>query len=89
MFEVDQRTCIKNRAELVLKNLRFSSGADVHKVENMRHVATLIMYVVDDCTDGELEFIEQSLCRLENECVEYFRKKFEHEFHNKKPHQGS
>lgn len=76
-MDEDVRSCLIRRAEMVLSNLRVSqSGADVHKVENMKHTASLIIRALADQT-LDIAAVNRILERLESDQVAYFRKKFE------------
>ena len=65
------------RAQSVLDNLsQCNSGADVHKVGNMRHIATLILELLATCDSIEESDIGPILKRLDSEVVRHFEHKF-------------
>lgn len=73
----DERECFKNRAQMVLDNLRlWNSGQDIHEVGSMRNIATLILSLLDQKPPDDKN-IEDTLCRLEARTVEFFKKKFD------------
>lgn len=57
-------------------NLRLcNSGADIHEVGSMRTRAQLLlMHLTDDET--EAQSFNEKLCKLENDTVNFFKKKF-------------
>jgi hypothetical protein len=75
-MQITERECLRNRAELVMMNLRLcNSGAEIHEVGNMRNVA---VFIVDQTLqpDADLPTLHDMVCRLEKQSVVFFKKKF-------------
>lgn len=76
MNRIELRRCLRNRAELILANIRMTnSGMDIHATGNMRQVGYFIVEQCQRC-DADLEVLEKMTCRLEAQCVEFFKKKY-------------
>lgn len=76
MNKSDRMICIE-RAQNVLDCLKnCNSGADIHKVNSMRHIASSIMNICDECEYLDLRDIAPILMRLERNLTLYFKDKF-------------
>lgn len=70
----EQHLIYRNRAQSILDALRnCNSGADIHTVNNMRHLA---QGIIDLCGESGTLDIHDMLKRLELSCSVYFRNKY-------------
>lgn len=75
-MDAETRRVYKDRVELVLKNLRnCNSGTEAHQVGNMRNRAGLLLDEIEE-PDSKATDVLPILCRLEEEQLAFFKKKF-------------
>jgi len=76
MNHLECKVCTE-RAQAILDCLRnCNSGADIHKVNSMRHIAQSLIELCGDCYTLHYADLEPILKRLEKSCTEYFKDKY-------------
>lgn len=67
----------KFRLTLLLKNLHsFDSGADIHRLGNIRNGAQLLLLSLDDIDDIDDDKCASIVSSLETQALDFLKKKF-------------
>lgn len=76
-MDQNKKACLTDRLYNVISSLRNqNSGADIHKVNNMRHTASLL---IDDlASDDSLDYdcAKRIVENIENDLVSFFKDKY-------------
>ena len=72
----EQVSALVDRANMVLNNMRFCGGRDIHEIGCIRNTAILLLDYLGANHATCNDFAEAILKRLEKKCVEYFKKKY-------------